>query len=562
MNERVSSGRSFGGACRLAISRFRDDATGLTSIGTAETDTVEVSTWMGYAWALASSMAVTVAATPLLRIFDSANIVMLFLLTVVLVAAKFGRRPAIASALVNVLAFDVFFVPPRFSVAVNDAQYLLTFAVMIAVGLVVGQLTSALRDQARVAGARQRRALIHYEMAQALGKAASKSEALDIGCRTIRTAFHVKAAILLPDTEKHLKLMEQVDCVPPHIDFELGQWAFDQSEPAGNGTRAVPTNNQLYLPLRATARNEGVLVLDWSEKRLDGREQRRLLYTFAALMAGAAERLHLLSVAQSAQVAMESERLRNSILAALSHDLRTPLTAVMGLSEILVRSLVREGSSQVRPASAITERLVGISALVANLLDMARFQSGDISLRCEWQSLEEVTESAVRSVEDALVDHPLHLRLPEELPLVYGDAVLLERVLANLFENAAKYTPRGAPITLTAWRQDDRIYVEISDKGPGIPVGQTESLFQKFHRGERESSTSGVGLGLSICRAIVRAHGGEIWARNRVSPEHGAILTWTLPYRESPSLCEISTESAAFDSVKPCNAMLATAENQ
>jgi two-component system sensor histidine kinase KdpD len=143
----------------------------------------------------------------------------------------------------------------------------------------------------------------------------------------------------------------------------------------------------------------------------------------------------------------------------------------------------------------------------------------------------------------------LHLQLPETLPLVYGDAVLLERVLANLFENAAKYTPNDTPITLKAWHREDQIYVEVSDEGPGMPTGDIESLFEKFHRGERESSTSGVGLGLSICRAIVRAHGGAIWARNRSLPERGAILTWTLPFRESPTFNEMAVEIGATDSI-------------
>lgn len=512
----------------------------------------EAPLWFGYLCAAVSSLAVSLVATPLLRIFDLANIVMLFMLAVVLVAARFGRRPAMAAAILNVLAFDFFFVPPRLSFAVNDAQYLLTFAVMMIVGLVVGQLTAALRLQARAARFRERRTLIHYEMAQALASAASGAEALEIGRRTIQAAFHAKAALLIPDEAKRLTLVEPPGCQAPHVDIALAQWAFNASEPAGNGTRVSPFSEQLYVPLRAAACNEGVLVIDWAETRSDVSEQRQLLYTFAALTASAAERLQLLSIAQGTQIAMESERLRNSILAALSHDLRTPLTAVIGLSEILGTALAREGSSQVAQAGRVTKRLVGISTLVSNLLHMARFQSGDISLRCEWQSLEEIAESAIRSVEDALAEHPLHLRLPETLPLLYGDAVLLERVLANLFENASKYTPRDAPITLTAWHEEDRIFVEVSDEGPGMPAGDTEPLFEKFRRGERESSTSGVGLGLSICRAIVRAHGGAIWARNRPLPEHGAILTWTLPYRQSPRFNEMAVEIGVTDFIDPC----------
>ncbi len=508
--------------------------------------------WLGYAWALASSAAVTLVATPLLRFFDLANIVMLFLLAVVLVAARFGRRPALAAAALNVLAFDFFFVPPRFTFAVHDAQYLLMFAVMMIVGLVVGQLTASLRYQARVARYREDRARSLYEMARELGKALTQEQVAEISDRAIEAAFRAKASVLFPDENDHLALASAGIGADPTIDLGLAQWAFDHAEAAGSGTDTLPASRQLYVPLKAPMRTRGVIAVEPSNARLLMiPEQRQLLDTFAALAAIAIERVHFVTVAQETLVSMESERLRNSLLAALSHDLRTPLTAVVGMSETLAQALAREASPHAAQARAITEQSLRTAQLVSNLLDMARLQAGAITLRRDWQSLEELAGSAIRSVEPSLAAHPVAVRLPPDLPLLYGDGVLLERVLANLFENAAKYTPPGTVITLTARREGARIVVEVSDDGPGLPAGDAEDLFRKFSRGEKESSTPGVGLGLAICRAIVQAHGGTISAANRAPPAHGAVLTWTLPHRDAPALAEPAEDAKAAQVAPP-----------
>lgn len=496
--------------------------------------------WPGYAWALGSCAAVTALATPLLQYFDKANIVMLFLLAVVLVAVKFGRRPALASAVLNVVAFDYFFVQPRFSFAVHDVQYLLTFAVMMVVGLVVGQLTASLRYQARVARYREERARSLFEMARELGKALVAEQVAEIGDRAIESAFRAKACVLLPGASDRLVLASDGVGETPAVDLGLAQWAFDHAEAAGSGTDTLPGSTLLYVPLNAPMRTRGVIAVEAANPRLFLiPEQRQLLDTFAALVAIAIERVHFVTVAQETLVSMESERLRNSLLAALSHDLRTPLTALVGASETLSLALAREGSARAGDARSIAEQGLRTAQLVNNLLDMARLQAGAVALRHDWQSLEELAGSAIRSVESALAAHPVHVKLPDELPLLFGDGVLLERLLANLFENAAKYTPPGTPITLTARHEGALLIVEVGDEGPGFPPGDTELLFEKFARGNKESRTPGVGLGLAICRAIVQAHGGTISASNRKPPEHGAVLRWTLPFKQAPEVPEI-----------------------
>jgi two-component system, OmpR family, sensor histidine kinase KdpD len=492
----------------------------------------------GYAWALASSAAVTLLATPLLQVFDLANIVMLFLLAVVSVALRFGRGPALAAALLNVLAFDFFFVSPRFSFAVSDAQYLLTFGVMTIVGLVVGQLTASLRYQATVAREREQRARRLYEIARELGKALTESQVAEIGDRAIEAAFDAKAIVLLADAHDRLVPASEGVGITPPVDAGLAQWAFDHAAAAGAGTETLPSSRQLYLPLTAPLRTRGVIVVETADPRLlMVPEQRQLLDTYGALVATAIERVHFLTVAQDTLLSMESEKLRNSLLAALSHDLRTPLTALVGTSQNLAQALQREGSAHAVDAQTITEQAQRTTQLVNNLLDMARLQAGHVTLRLDWQSLEELAGSALRSVEAAMADHPVRIELPDDLPLLHADGVLIERVLANLFENAAKYTPAGTTITLSAQREGGHLLIDVSDTGPGLPAqADTELLFQKFSRGDRESSTPGVGLGLAICRAIVQAHGGRISAFNRAPPEHGAVLRFTLPHREMPAL--------------------------
>ena len=473
------------------------------------------SPWRGYVWALVSSAAVALLATPLQPFFDLANIVMLFLLAVVGVAVRFGRRPALAAAVINVVVFDFFFVSPRFSFAVGDAQYLLTFAVMMAVGLIAGQLTASLRYQARVAGDREDRARRLYEIARELGKALTKEQVAEIGDRSIEAAFRAKAIVLLADEHDRLVPASEGAGGSPTLDIDLAQWAFDHAASAGSGTNTLPASRQLSVPLVAPMRTRGVIAVEPENSRLLMiPERRQLLDTYAALVAIAIERVHFVTVAQETLVSMESERLRNSLLAAVSHDLRSPLTALVGTAETLTNTLTRDGSAHAANARLITEQAHRTAQLVNNLLDMARLQAGAVTLRRDWQSLEELAGGALRSVESALGAHPVHIDLPDDLPLLHADGVLIERVLANLFENAAKYTPAGSTVTLSVRREAAQIVIDMSDDGPGLPAVEAETLFRKFTRGDKESSPPGVGMGLSICRAIVQAHGVQISAFN------------------------------------------------
>jgi two-component system sensor histidine kinase KdpD len=327
---------------------------------------------------------------------------------------------------------------------------------------------------------------------------------------------------------------------PLVVEAGIAQWALDHGEPAGLGTNTLPASPVLYMPLQAPMRVRGVLALEPQvPARLLGPEQGRLLETVARLIAIALERVHYVDVAQQSTLQMESERLRNSLLAAISHDLRTPLTALIGLADTLTLTEPPLSPQQSGVAERIREQARRLRSLVENLLDMARLQAGRVALNRQWHSLEELVGTALEAMHSVLAQHPVRVRLPEDLPLVEMDAALMERVLCNLLENAAKFTAPNDAIEIGARAEPGRITVWVEDNGPGVPRGREEEIFEKFERGDKESATPGVGLGLAICRAILQAHGGTIRAENRPGGGARFLLDW--PQGKAPQLAD-STE--------------------
>lgn len=495
---------------------------------------------LAHLWAALAAFGMALLATPAIGHLDLANIAMLFLLVVLLVAVRFGRAPSVTATCVGVACFDFFFVPPRFTFAVSDFQYLVTFAVMLAVGLITGHLTAGLRFQARVAWQREGRVRALYEFARALSGVLQTEQIHEATHEAIQRTFGARTALLLPDADGRL---QPDPCETSLATAEIGiaQWAYDHSAPAGMGTDTLAGSAAFYLPLVAPMRTRGVLALQSDEPSwLLSPELRRQLDTFATLIAIAVERVHYIEVAQGALIRIESERLRNSLLAALSHDLRTPLTSLVGLAESLASSSPPLAGAQRQAAQALRDEATRMGTLVSNLLDMARIQSGEVHLNLQWQPVEEVVGSALRACGPALAAHTVATRLPADLPLVRFDAVLIERVLCNLLENAGKYTPPGSTVTVSAQLCGAWLNVVVEDNGPGLPAGQEEAIFEKFTRGERESAKPGVGLGLAICRAIVEAHGGAIVARTR--QQGGAAFTFTLPLGTPPAMPSLDDE--------------------
>ena len=536
----------------------------------------------GYYFATAACATTSLVADLILPYFELANVVMLFLLGVVLISSKYGRGPGIFSSVISVASFDFFFVTPRFSFTVSDTQYLLTFTVMFVVALVISNLTANLRYQAVVAMHRERRSRALYDLGKSLASTLTSAHIIEISIHHLTGIFQSKIAIILPDSQEKITqpVLNHSHARTSDIDLDLGiaQWVYDHQEQAGFGTNTLPSAPILYIPLQAPMRTRGVLAI-LPNNTVDGNlgktkrtiflpEQRQLLDTFASQIAIAIERVHYVDVAQDALVSMESERLRNSVLSAISHDLNTPLTTIVATADLLKQQLSLEEQESQQADRKYTrkhddkrheyvemlyEQSIRMKNLVVNLLDMARLQSGKVKLNKQWQMLEEVVGTALRTMKQSLIKHHIVVdltnthsaTLSDELPLIEFDAVLIDRVLCNLLDNAAKYAPEGSKIIISARTEQQDMLISVSDEGSGLPENLENQMFDKFTRGEKESAKAGVGLGLSICKAIVEAHGGKIWANNK-SPsassytgskvETGAIFTFSLPLGTPPKL--------------------------
>lgn len=458
---------------------------------------------------------VGLAAAPLRGWLDPANVVMLFLLTVLVVAVVLGRNPAVLAAVLSVLLFDVFFVPPHFSLAVSNLQYLITFAVMLATALITGHLAATLQEQAADAGRRERRTRALYEIARQLAGALNDLQVREIVEGFITAEFAGRCQLLLGDA----------------VGDDAAAWLVPARVAAVHaaGTRQID-GAVIYLPLKAPMRVRGVLAVhpgntpDEAElAALDG---------LASLVAIAVERLHYVEVAQRSELETATERLRSSILSALSHDLRTPLTVLVGLADAIVLAAPGLSGPALDSARTLRDQAGRLAGLVANLLEMARLNAGSVTLRQEWQPLEEVVGSSLKLLGDALGRHRLRVDLPRDLPLLRFDAVLIERVLCNLLENAAKYSPADGEILIAAALAGDFVELSVGDRGPGFPEPFSAQVFEMFVRGDGESTTPGTGLGLAICRAIVDAHGGRMRIENPAGG--GGRVVVSLPRGEPP----------------------------
>ncbi|MEG0936454.1 MAG: sensor histidine kinase KdpD [Comamonas sp.] len=490
--------------------------------------------WKGYLGTSLACFAAAGLAELLLQVFAPANVVMLFLLVVVLSALRWGRGPGAWAALLSVLLFDFYFVPPLNSFNVNDTQYVFTFFLMLGVALVCGQLMARLRHEARVAAERERRAGALARLARDLSGALTQAQVANIALTTMSGVFDAQTALLLPDAEEQLHIQAGSDAP---VDASIARWAMEHGQMAGQGTDTLAAAPALYVPLMAPVRSRGVLALLLrTPQRLNVPEEHRLLDACASQIALALERVHFVEVAQQTQVAMEGERMRNTLLSAVSHDLRTPLTSILGAAQTALPhappGLLADMLGQIH------NQAQSLQQLVDNLLAMARLQQGGVHLQRDWIPVDELVGSALAQMRERLAQHPVRTALPADLPLLQVDALLMERVLVNLLDNAVKYTPAGTQITVSAQVDGSNCLVVLHDDGPGLPSHMpADQLFAPFTRGVTESSISGMGLGLALAQRIVQAHGGSL-AASPAADVPGTAFTICLPVLPQPRLDE------------------------
>ncbi len=532
---------------------------------------------MGYIWAVVVVLGCTGLSALLSPYVAPTNLVMVYLLGVVAVSLWLGRGPSVLASLLSVAVFDFCFVPPQWTFAVADTQYLLTFLVMLLTALVISTLTARVQFQAESARRRERRTAALYAISRELAATQSHEQIARIALKHVGEAADVRAVVLVPDQDRKLVPIgarrekggsphlpdAQMGTVPffplSQHDEAVAKWVLEHGQTAGRGTATLPGAEGTYLPLATSRGTVGVLgVVPAVAAQTVDLEQLHLLEAFAGLVALALQRAELEAEADRVRLDIETERLRSSLLSAVSHDLRTPLSVITGASSTLLDSDPSLDAKVRRElAASILEESERLNRLVANLLDMTRLQAGALEVKKQWQPVEEVIGAALARLSRQLKDHPVTTHIAPDLPFAPLDDLLIQQVLVNLLENAARHTPPRTPVEISARKDGNSVLIEVADRGPGLPPGDPSRLFEKFYRagkGDRSNLCEaahqpevgrgpsrqigpvpfslGAGLGLAICRGVVQLHGGKITAENR--PGGGAAFRCWLPLEGGP----------------------------
>jgi two-component system sensor histidine kinase KdpD len=471
-----------------------------------------------------------------------ANTVMLFLAAVVWVSFRYGRGPAILASVLAVLVFDFVFVPPFHTFAVADVQYVVTFGVMLAIGLLISALTSRLRAQVESTRQRERRTSALYELGKQLSSLYGNVFLAGAAGAKIAEMLGGEVAIYLkqPSGTPELAFGQDSSIAAHPLSPPVAHWVIEHDQIAGAGTNTLPNAIALFLPLIGSQRTHGAVAIRVPDaERLLDPDVRRLLEACANQLALALERDQLAIDAAEARIQAESEQVRSSLLSSVSHDLKTPLAAIAGASNSLLEVATLDDDTRRNLLETVAEESTRLNRLLENILQMSKLDAGAATPNKQWHVLEEIVGSALHRTQRELANHVVHLQLPAELPLVLVDGLLIEQVFVNLLENAARYTPAGTQVTISAAVDGKTVRIAIADNGPGLPANAEERIFDKFFRASPTvDGGRGSGLGLAICRAIVRAHGGGITAGNR--PGGGAEFVIRLP--KSPDAPQVVIE--------------------
>jgi two-component system, OmpR family, sensor histidine kinase KdpD len=472
------------------------------------------------------------------------DIAMLFLLAVMVSAAWDGARPAILASVLAIALFDFVFVPPYYTFAVADASYVVTFAVMLVVALSISRLAARIRGQADAAREREQHTAALYALSRRLADARNASDLAEAVSGQVHETFGAPATVLLPDDAGGFAALAGGPAAPGAAAQGVARWVLEHGQPAGIGTDTLPGADALYLPITSSGHALGVLRVECRDARWARDPIERQLLEAIADQAGIAfERAALAARSEQEQMATQAERLRTSLLSSLSHDLRTPLAGIEGAA-----SALKDGAEGLSPearavlAQTILEEARRMMRLVSNLLEMVRVESGALQVQQEWQSVEEVIGVALLRLEERLRAHPIHTDVPADLPLVPMDGLLVEQALVNLLENAAKYSPEGATIEVTAALDAGQLVIGITDRGPGVSPGEEERIFEKFYRSTVHEQVGGAGLGLTIVRAIALAHGGRVWVEPRAGG--GSVFRLALPLGGTPPSLPVEDDDA------------------
>ena len=485
--------------------------------------------WPLYAWGLGTTAVCTAVAFPIFPYVDAINIAMVYVLGAAAAGLWLGRGPSALVSVANIAAFDYFYVPPRFSLLVSDSSYLVTFAVMLLVALVISNLMIAVRKQTEAAAAREHHTAVLYAITHELAATRDAQSMAEIAVRRIGEELQSSALILFCNDRGEVARppAAATGASGPLLDIVAAQWVATTGRPAGMRTRHFMNSPAMYLPLADEHTTLGVLVVEPADlaRSLESQE---LLDAFVGQFVAALQRVRLTEAAHAAHVAAQRAAMRNTLLASISHDLRTPLAAIAGAGSIVAQSdFVLDIFRRVTLGHLIEEKARDMSELLSNVLELVRLESGADVLNRDWHSIADLVGLAIQRHEARLTGWRVIIDLPEDLPMLSVDATLFVQLLGNLLENAVKYTPRETRIAVSATVRHSTLQLAVEDNGPGWATDAPEQMFEKFSRAHAESAASGVGLGLAICKAIVRLHHGEI--RATAGRHRGARVEIDLP---------------------------------
>ncbi len=486
--------------------------------------------WRGYALGILLTALTTALGMLIRQSFNSENVILLYLLAVIMLAARFGWAVSTATSMLSFICFNFFFVQPYYSLTVNSYNDVVTLGLLLVTGFFASLQTSNLQAQSRFFRRKERNTAELYAMSQEMANTRQRDELVKVITRRLEQALDGTALIFFPGAHGDLETVTP-GAVQAGVKEEVViRWVYNQGQPAGLGTTTMPSARGYFVPLRGSSGTFGVLGLIPRESgHILNPEEKDMIDTFGALAASALERVNVSLVAETRKIEAESEKLRNALLSSVSHDLRTPLASIKGvISSLLLDDDRTDETTRRELLTSAHDEVARLERVVSNLLDVTRLEAGEVKLKRDYYFAPELVGNAIKQTGGPLKQHRIDTKLEDNLPAVWVDGLLVEQVLINLLENASKYTPSGSHITISAKRISEKwVELAVEDNGPGIPQDQEQHIFDKFTSFATQLKTYGAGLGLTICRAIVQAHGGTIAARNR--EVGGARFSFTLP---------------------------------